>query len=48
MTDRLDAEWRELRPHASIESDTEKLLRLTAECGKRKRKTDVRGPRIGS
>jgi len=38
MTDRLDAEWQELRPHVSIESDMAKLSRLTAECGKRNRK----------
>ena len=48
MADRLDSEWQELRRHASIERDTEKLLRLTAEFGKRKRRADVSGSRIGS
>jgi len=28
---RLDKEWRELRMHATIEKDSEKMLRLTAE-----------------
>jgi hypothetical protein len=46
MADRLDSEWQELRQHASIERDTEKLLRLTAEFGKRK--ADVCGPRAGN
>lgn len=47
MADRLDADWERLRRHASVEMDTEKLLRIMAECGKRKRKADLWSPRIG-
>ncbi len=37
MTERFDKEWDELRRHATIEKDLEKLLRLTAEMNKGRR-----------
>jgi hypothetical protein len=32
----LDNKWRELRRHVTIEKDSEKMLRLTAELNKRR------------
>lgn len=34
--ERLEAQWRELRRHATIVKDPEKMLRLTAEMEKRR------------
>lgn len=48
MADRLDAQWQELRRHATVERDPEKLLRLTAEISKSRRQSDVWGKRKGS
>jgi hypothetical protein len=37
MAEDLDQQWRELRRHATIETDPQRLLRLTTELEKRKR-----------
>ena len=39
--ERFDKQWHELRRHATIERDVEKLLRLAAEVDKRKRLAEV-------
>jgi hypothetical protein len=44
-TERLDKQWCELRLHATIERDAEKLLRLAAEIDKRKRQAEALGRR---
>ena len=36
-----EKQWRELRCHATIESDPETLLRITAELDKRKRQAEA-------
>jgi len=41
LAERLNAQWQEVRPHASIERDTEKLLRLTAELETRRRQVKL-------
>jgi hypothetical protein len=48
--ERLDKQWRELCLHATIERDPEKLLRLTAELDKRKRRcqTEALGKHNGN
>jgi hypothetical protein len=38
---RLETQWRELLRHATIESDPEKMLRLTTEIDQRKRAAEV-------
>jgi hypothetical protein len=43
LAERLDAQWQELRRHATIERDTERLLWLTAELEKRKPQVEVVG-----
>ena len=48
LAERLDKQWRELRPHATIERDQEKLLWLTAEIDKRKRQAETLGKRNGN
>ena len=35
LADRLEKQWREIRRHATIEKDQEKLLQLAAEFNKR-------------
>ena len=32
MAESFDRKWRELRQHATIESDTQKLAKLIADC----------------
>ncbi len=45
---RLDKQWRELRPYATIERDPEMLLRLTAELDRRRRLADAIGKHKGN
>jgi hypothetical protein len=41
MVEKLDALWRELYRHATIEKDPQKLLQLTAEAEKRKSRAET-------
>jgi hypothetical protein len=48
LAQRLENEWRELRLHATIERDPEKMLRLRAELDLCKRRAEPVGKRNGS
>jgi hypothetical protein len=48
LAERLDKQWHELRRHATIVTDPDKLLRLTAELDRRKRLADAAGKRNGN
>ena len=48
MTARLEKQWHELRLHATIERDPEKMLRLTAELNQRKRRAEAAAMRNGN
>ena len=41
LGEKLERQWRELRRHATIERDTEKMMRLTAELNKRKQQVEA-------
>lgn len=43
-TEDLENEWRDLRRHATIESDPEKMLQLNTEVKNRKRQAEVGRP----
>jgi hypothetical protein len=42
---RVEKQWHELLLHATIERDPEKILRLTAELDRRKRRAEASGKR---
>jgi hypothetical protein len=48
LAERLDKQWHELRRHATVVTDPEKLLRLTAELDRRKRLDEAAGKRKGN
>jgi len=46
--EQLERQWQEIRRHASIEKDPEKLLRLATELEKRKRPADAASSQNGN
>jgi len=48
LSEKLDEQWRELRRHATIEKDPEKLGQLVAKLDKRKRHAEPMGKRDGN
>lgn len=48
LAERLEKQWHELLLHATIETDPEKMLRLTAKLDQCKRRVDPVGERNGN